>query len=227
MNARYKLPGARASLWVTGFASVLLAVPSWSQSTGMDAEVAAIQQSWAQANYSLPNDQQKAAAFDALTKQAADTAHRYPDRAEPLIWEGIVLSSYAGAKGGIGSLGIAKQARARLLDAVKRDPQALQGSAYTSLGVLYHKVPGFPLGFGDDGKAREYLQKALQLNPDGIDPNFFYGQYLYETGDPENAVRVLEKALAAAPRPGRELADSGRRKEVTDLLQKARAKAAD
>ena len=30
----------------------------------------------------------------------------------------------------------------------------------------------------------------------------------------------LETALKAAPRPGRELADSGRRKEITAMLEK-------
>ena len=47
----------------------------------------------------------------------------------------------------------------------------LDGSAYNSLGVLYYKVPGWPVGFGDKAKARELLQKALAINPKGIDAN--------------------------------------------------------
>ena len=39
----------------------------------------------------------------------------YPGRAEPLIWHGIILSSLAGAKGGLGALGLAKEARDQLL----------------------------------------------------------------------------------------------------------------
>ena len=102
------------------------------------------------------------------------------------------------------------------------DASALDGSAYNSLGVLYYKVPGWPLGFGDKDKARELLQKALAINPKGIDPNFFYGEYLAETKQADEAVSYLERALQAPPRPGRQVADSGRREEVRALLAKIR-----
>jgi Tfp pilus assembly protein PilF len=45
-------------------------------------------------------------------------------------------------------------------------------------GALYYQVPGWPIGFGDKDKANELLKKALALNPDGIDPNYFYGDFL-------------------------------------------------
>jgi len=102
------------------------------------------------------------------------------------------------------------------------DPKALDGSAYTSLGSLFYQVPGWPIGFGDDKKALEFLQKGLALNPDGIDPNYFYGDYLFRTGNYTEAEQALRKALQAPPREGRQLADEGRRKEVTELLEKVR-----
>ena len=135
-----------------------------------------------------------------------------------------MLSTYAGAKGGLGALGLAKQAREKLQAAVKIDPNALDGSAYTSLGTLYHKVPGFPLGFGDDKKAREYLERALQVNPNGLDPNYFYGEFLFDTGAYREAQKYLEKALTAGPRPNREVADRGRRSEITALLTRVKQK---
>ncbi len=39
-----------------------------------------------------------------------------------------------------------KEARASLEAALKIAPEALDGSAYTSLGSLYYQVPGWPLG---------------------------------------------------------------------------------
>jgi Tfp pilus assembly protein PilF len=92
--------------------------------------------------------------------------------------------------------------------------------------VLYYSVPGWPIGFGDDKKARELLRKGLQVNPNGIDPNYFYGDFLQAQGDWKGATAALEKALAAPARPGREAADQGRRKEATALLTKVRAKLA-
>ena len=66
------------------------------------------------------------------------------------------------------------------------------------------------------------LTQAIALNPDGIDPNFFYGEFLLESDQPAEAIRYLERAVAAPPRPGRRVADAGRREEARQLLQKAR-----
>lgn len=190
----------------------------------LQAELSGIQQEWARVNYQVADAGQKTAQFEALEKRAEAFVKSNPGRAEPLIWQGIVLSTWAGAKGGLGALGLAKRARQPLEAALKIDPAALDGSAYTSLGTLYSKVPGFPAGFGDDDKAEELLKSALKLNPDGIDANYFYGEYLFDQDRYAEAVSCLTKALAALPRPNREVADQGRRAEATALLAKARAK---
>jgi tetratricopeptide (TPR) repeat protein len=189
-----------------------------------DSELLSIQQAWAKVNYDTPAGAARVQAFDALEKRAAAFTHQHPTRAEALIWEGIIESSYAGAKGGLGALGLCKEARGNLEAALKLDPGALDGSAYTSLGTLYYKVPGFPLGFGDDKKAGELLQQALKLNPNGIDPNYFYAEYLYEQGDYAKARQFLDKATHAPPRPGRELADQGRHGDIAALEAKVKAK---
>ena len=107
-----------------------------------------------------------------------------------------------------------------MLGAEKIDASALDGSVYTSLGSLYAKAPGWPLAFGDKKQAAAYLRKALAINPDGIDPNYFYGDLLIEQKQKAEAERYLNKALAAAPRPGRDDADSGRRAEIQQALAK-------
>lgn len=81
-------------------------------------------------------------------------------------------------------------------------------------------MPGWPVGFGDDEKAEQLLKQALAINPTGIDPNFFYGDFLLDQGRKAEAKSYLEKALSAPPRPGRELADQGRRIEIRDRLDK-------
>jgi len=189
-----------------------------------EAELLSIQQAWAHVNYETPAGDARAQAFDALEKRAEKFARQNPQRAEALIWEAIIESSYAGAKGGLGALGLAKEARGNLEAALKLDPSALDGSAYTSLGTLYFKVPGFPLGFGDHDKARELLKKALEINPNGIDPNYFFAEFLYEQGDYAKALQHLDRASKAPPRPGRELADKGRQADIAALAAKVKAK---
>jgi len=204
--------------------AVVLAGPAFADDAAFNAELLSIQQAWAKVNYETPAGDARAQAFEALEKRAEKFTQQNPARAEALIWEGIVESSYAGAKGGLGALSLAKEARGNLEAALKINPKALDGSAYTSLGTLYYKVPGFPLGFGDHDKAGKLLKQALALNPNGIDPNYFYGEFLFEQGKYGEALKYLDKAATAAPRPGRESADKGRHAEINALTAKVKAK---
>jgi len=208
-------------------ASTLLIASVGSAATpdaGFSAELLSIQQDWAKANYATTAGNPRIEAFEALEKRAEAFTRQHPDRPEALIWEGIIESSFAGARGGLGALSLCKEARGNLQAALKLDPAALDGAAYTSLGALYYKVPGFPISFGDDDKARELLRQALKINPDGIDPNYFYADFLYEDGDYAEALHYLDKAAQAAPRPGRELADQGRQGEIAALAAKVHKK---
>lgn len=152
---------------------VLLAQPVWS--ADLETELSAIQHRWAEIQYQMPDDQ-KEKAFEVLAGEAEDFVAHYPDRAEPLIWQGIVLSTYAGAKGGLGALGLVKD-------------------------------------------ARKSLEAALAINPEGLDANFFFGDFLLDQGEPERARAYLQKVLDAPGRPGREVADAGRRAEARERLE--------
>ena len=198
-------------------------LPAFALSAGGQTQLQQLQTRWAEINYQTP-EKQREAAFAQLVSQADAALVSEPKAAELLIWRGIILSTQAGAKGGLGALSLVKQAKTNLEQALAIDPQALGGSAYTSLGSLYYQVPGWPLGFGDDEQAEKMLKQALAINPDGIDPNYFYGDFLQRHKRYEESLAALEKALAAKDRPGRELADQGRRAEATALLQQLAGK---
>lgn len=199
----------------------LISLPALALSENTAENLKLLQTRWAEINYQVPAAE-KETDFAKLSAQAATMVRQDP-AAELLIWQGIILSTYAGAKGGLGALDLVKQAKGSLEQAIKVDPAALDGSAYTSLGALYYQVPGWPVGFGDDEQAEVLLKKALTMNPDGIDPNYFYGDYLAREKRYSEARVVLEKALAAADRPGREVADEGRRAEAKALLAKVQS----
>lgn len=184
----------------------------------LDADILQLQQRWAEVNYQLEG-KTRITEFEALVQAANTVTAQYPDAAAAWIWSGIIKSTCAGAKGGLGALKLAKQSKADLEKAMELDADALQGSAYTSLGTLYFSVPGWPVGFGDDEKAEELLKHALQLNPDGIDPNYFYGDFLMREKRWSEARDYLVKAQAAPPRPNRQVADAGRHKEIEKALQ--------
>ena len=189
----------------------------WALDAADQQRLNSIQQSWAHIQYELPEGQ-RTAAFEKLAAQASSFKQERQTVAEAWIWSGIVTSSWAGAQGGLGALGKVKDAKADLEKALALDPKALQGSAYTSLGALYDRVPGWPIGFGDADKAEQLLKLALQINPNGIDSLYFWGDHLYRQKRYAEAKAALLKAQQAAPRPGRESADAGRRKDIAALL---------
>ncbi|RZL92741.1 MAG: hypothetical protein EOP82_09295 [Variovorax sp.] len=207
--------------WLAAAFTSLL--PLAARAAGVEESVTELQHEWEVIRYQTPPAEREK-RFEALAAKARKVSEAHPGRSEPLVWEGIIVSSWAGEKGGLGALGLVKQAKALYEEAIRIDGNVLDGSAYNSLGVLYYKVPGWPVGFGDKAKAQELLQKALAINPKGIDPNFFYGEYLLEAKQPDQAMTYLERAMQAPARPGRQVADAGRREEARSLLEKAKAR---
>jgi len=199
-----------------------VSLPSLALTDSGQKSLQLLQSRWAEINYQVPAAQREA-EFAKLAAEADTLVRSNPQDAEFYIWRGIILSTYAGARGGLGALDLVKQSKVSLEQAVALDPKALEGSAYTSMGALYYQVPGWPIGFGDDEQAEKLLKQALQLNPNGIDPNYFYGDFLFRQKRYSEAKLALEKAQAATARPGREVADRGRQAEIAALLAKVQA----
>jgi tetratricopeptide (TPR) repeat protein len=180
-------------------------------------EVQEIQSEWARLYYLdefLNNNYRE---LQALARHANRVAQDHPQSAEALVWDAIVLSTLAEKKGGLGALSLVKEARLKLEKAEAIDPEVLGGSVYASLGSLYSKVPGWPIGFGNDTKAEKYFRKALAINPQGLDINYFFAEYLVDQGKDALALKHIERALRAAPMPGRPVADQGRRQQALKL----------
>ena len=198
-----------------------LLMPALAPAAEPAAPVVAVRDQWAQAAYVTPKAQRGAALVALAGRSEALVATR-PRDPDALIWDGIVRSSLAGERGGLGALSLVKQAKRDFEAAIALDDTALGGAAHTSLGALYYQVPGWPVGFGDDAKAREHLQRALAIDATDIDANYFYGDFLRDQGDWSGAAAAFEKAIAAPARAGREVADRGRRAEATHKLAEGR-----
>lgn len=192
----------------------------------LDTAVSHLERAWAHIHYEVKDPDAQYEAYKALADEAAKVVRQFPGKAEPLIWNGVIVSTEAGVAGSFSALGLAKDARALFEAAEKIDPRAFDGAAPTSLGSLYYMVPGFPLGFGDDDKARAFLERGLAISPDGLDSNYFYGDFLYRQGEYAKARQVLTHALAAAPNPDRPVWDAGRRAEIKAVLDQVQRKLA-
>jgi tetratricopeptide (TPR) repeat protein len=118
-------------------------------------------------------------------------------------------------------LALVREAKAELERAERLNPRVLNGAVYVTLGSLYAQVPGAPLGFGNRQRARDYLQRGLAMAPDDVDANFFMGDLLIRERDWGGAARYLQRAIDAPARPGRTVADRGRKAEARALLVRA------
>ena len=116
-----------------------------SNNKAMDADIHAIELRWEHIKFDEDGSPNQFDHIDALAKSTAGLVEKYPGRVEPLIWEGIVTSEEAGMAGTLSAMGYAKNAKAILEQAYAKDPAALDAGAPTSLGVLYYRVPGWPL----------------------------------------------------------------------------------
>ncbi|CAH8195925.1 tetratricopeptide repeat protein [Vibrio aestuarianus] len=173
-----------------------------------------IQKKWAVCQYQSQDKEHQVYCLEKLIERNQKALDDQPERPELKVWLAINKGSLAGVNGGLGALSLVKEAKVLLEQVIEQAPETLDGSAYTSLGSLYYQVPGWPIGFGDDEMAEKMLKKALEINPDGIDSNYFYGDFLAEDGRKVDALTYLKRAQQAKARPDRPLADMGRQKEI-------------
>jgi len=195
-----------------------------AENSPADAAVHHLQTRWEDIKFGVPEGDKQTELMNALGDEADAVAAQYPDRVEVLIWDGILTSERASMASTFSALGLAKRARDILEKANQLDPVALDAGAPTSLGVLYYRVPGFPIGFGNTKKARQLLEEAVQTAPNGLDAWYFYGDFLYNQGDYARAATALHHALALPPHPDRPLWDKNRRLVIQELLTKIQEK---
>jgi len=193
-------------------------LPASAVRAGLQEDLSSLQQRWAVARYQTQVDQRKP-KLQQLVKEADALTESNKNSADAWLWAAVIRGSLAEAENNISALGMVKEAKAGLEKSIAIDPKAENGYAYGVLGQMYARVPGWPIGFGDKKKAREYLQQSLAVSPDGIDSNYFYAQFLFDQGDYQQAKQYAERALKATPATGVQAADQGRQAEIRELIE--------
>ena len=201
-----------------------LCTPSSQAADSLSPEVRRLQTKWEAIKFGVPEGDDQTKQMNALGEDADAVAASLPGMPEALIWDGIITSERASVASTFYALGFAKRARDILEQAYSLDPARLDAGATTSLGVLYYRVPGFPIGFGDKARARQLLEQAVKLAPNGLDAWYFYGDFLYTQNELPKADEVLRHALKIPQHPDRPLWDKNRRLVIEELLAKIEAK---
>ncbi len=203
--------------------AILLLVSQTVLGASLSESITQLERQWAQIYYLSPEEQQEK-EFTALLKTAEQLNQQYPEAAEPKIWQAVILSTRAAFQSPLDALSNLDKAKQLLEQSIQLDSHALKGSAYVTLGTLYFMAPGWPFSFGDTEKAQQLLTKALKINPNGIDSNYFYAKYLLSQDMEQEAQKYLEKALAAPIRPKQKFADLHLKHEVQSTLSESPSK---
>lgn len=202
----------------TIIACLSLIINASSHASDLNSGIKKIQDEWAETKYKTETKSEKISGFEKCAADAAELAESFPDSADPIIWKGICIASQCELLK-LSALSRAKEAKALFEKAVSINDKALDGSAYTNLGVLYHRVPGWPIGFGSKELAEENFQKVIAIAPKNIDANYFYALFLMDEKKYDEAEKHLELALNA-PSRNRPLADSKRKEEIKATIKK-------
>lgn len=205
------------------FIVALVTSPYALAADALSPEVRRLQTTWETIKFGVPEGDDQTNQMNALGQDADAVAAKFPEMPEALIWDGIITSERASMASSFSALGLAKRARDLLERAYTIDPARLDAGATTSLGVLYYRVPGFPIGFGDKAKARQLLEEAVRRAPNGLDAWYFYGDFLYSQNERQKAAAVFQQALKIPQRPDRPLWEKNRRLMIEELLAKIEA----
>lgn len=183
--------------------------------------ISGLESAWSAAYYEASEAQQKQ-AYPRLLKEAYELAQRYPEAAEPKIWQATIIAANAAFESTLTVLTSLESAKSLLEQAIRQNPSALDGAAYLTLGTLYYRVPGWPISFGDTHKAEQLLKTSLSINPNGIDANYFYADFLLQQGRAREADNYLSKAAQAPIRKQQFFADSQLQNEAKQALASTR-----
>lgn len=174
---------------------------------------------WAEIRYQIPEKQRLQAFNNELTEIGKDPSDCQQSATYQLI-QAMIKGSMAKLQNRLDALKMIRQIEAHLQSSIKTDPTIMNGMSWTLLGLLYDKSPGWPFSIGDDKAAKHAYQKGLELNPEGINTNFYYGDFLRRKKKTEQARQYLMKASRSKQGNQSEIAYLGRMQDVKRALNK-------
>ena len=200
---------------------VFLLLSQHGVAESLQVDLNSIESEWASIYYGVPKAKQKA-AYEKLLVKTENLAHRYPKDAGAMYWQAVIKASYADHQDAVSALDAIFEVRDLLKEAIKINPKTMNGSAYVVLGTLYYMAPAWPIAFGDDDEADKLLKTALEISPDGIDSNYFYGEFLVNNNKLKEAESYFEKASKAPIRREQVYGDTRLQEEAKAALQNTR-----
>ncbi len=202
----------------TTFVAFLLLASNTLLANNITPEINRIESQWANIYYNKNNSQQRD-DYPKLLERTQHLSIKFPNAIELTIWQAIIIATNAAFESPFTALESLDKAKNLLEFALQIEPVALDGAAYVTLGTLYYLTPGWPISFGDQKMAETLLEKALVINPKGIESNYFYADYLLSIGKIDEATKYFKLAINSPNRPEQVFADQELKKEALIALK--------
>ena len=161
----------------------------YEQPTSLQAAVKAAQTAFDWAEFAS-RDAQRAdiAQFGIAAGKNAVAAS--PTNAAAHYWLGMNYAQLARTKS-LGALRLVRDMETELLRAVELDGSVDFAGPHRILGLLYRDAPGWPTSVGSKKKARQHLERSVQIAPEFPENHLSLLETYEEWGEKENLARHL------------------------------------
>jgi tetratricopeptide (TPR) repeat protein len=121
------------------------------------------------------------------------------DNIESNFWLGVCYGLLGEEQGIMSSFFLLEPIETCFNHSLKLDESYFYGAPLRSIGLFYHRIPGWPVSKGDNRKALSYLEKSLQYGPEFY-LNHLYISWVYKAlGDTSRFRYHLEWIIDAHP----------------------------
>jgi tetratricopeptide (TPR) repeat protein len=141
------------------------------------------------------------------------------DSLEANFWLAVNYGSYGNEKGIMKSLSLISPIKDLAEKCIELDESYFYGGAWRVLGRLYNKAPGFPISIGNNKKATECLNKALEFGPKFYLNHLFIAELYISDRKKDKAREHLEWILEAELNPNHEIEDESYKGDAEILLE--------
>lgn len=138
--------------------------------------------------------------------------------AKELVMRARILAYDASLTGGMEGLKMVTEAKELLEKSIEIDANVYNGYAHVLMGLLYDRVPPWPIGFGNLKKAVKHFELAMEIDPEGYESNYTYGEYLAKRRKHEKAIERFEAAKSGV---GEDQYTANREKRIDSAIAKS------
>ncbi len=139
---------------------------------------------------------------------------------EANFWLAVNYGNFGQEKGIMKSLELIKPIKSHCERVIETDESYFYGGPWRVLGRLYNKAPGFPFSIGDNKKAVECLEKAVEFGPKFYLNRIFIAEAYESARNKQKAREHLEWLINAPLNKNHEKEDEAYKRDAEAMLEK-------